>query len=282
MDSFVATIVGLQGGILMNLDEFRALKAQQESEKDKPEEANEEVVVNVKEEPVNNTNIVEEGKDDSTEEPKNTNDKIEINGEEFTIDELKQGYMRQSDYTKKTQEVSRRERQVEEAIKFMEKVQSNPQVAEELSTHLEMPNLDPSNSRYRDLEDRYFELLINSEVQRLTDKYGSFDVDAVLDVVREHGIEDLEVAYHVVKSREGGGQQGNNIDVKALEEKLREEILSELTARQESEADTSTIVGSGTGEQIKSNEPKLSKAELKVAKAMGLSPKDYATWRDGK
>lgn len=38
---------------------------------------------------------------------------VEVNGEKVTLDELKAGYMRQSDYTKKTQELSQERKQIE-------------------------------------------------------------------------------------------------------------------------------------------------------------------------
>ena len=41
------------------------------------------------------------------EQPDDTRQSIEIDGQEVSIDELKKGYLRQSDYTRKTQELSR-------------------------------------------------------------------------------------------------------------------------------------------------------------------------------
>jgi hypothetical protein len=39
---------------------------------------------------------------------------VEINGEQVSIEELKAGYFRQSDYTKKTQELAEERRKIEE------------------------------------------------------------------------------------------------------------------------------------------------------------------------
>jgi hypothetical protein len=41
---------------------------------------------------------------------------IEINGKNISLDELKKGYMRQSDYTKKTQEISNLKKQLEPSL----------------------------------------------------------------------------------------------------------------------------------------------------------------------
>ena len=67
---------------------------------------------------------------ESTEETKPTiPDKIQIDGiGEVTIDELKSGYLRIQDYTKKTQEVSRKRKENEEAISFYEEIKRNPQL----------------------------------------------------------------------------------------------------------------------------------------------------------
>ena len=39
---------------------------------------------------------------------------IEVNGEMLTLEEVKRGYMRQSDYTKKTQELSEQRKETTE------------------------------------------------------------------------------------------------------------------------------------------------------------------------
>lgn len=258
----------------MNLDEYRALVAKEKEDEGKPTVEE----VETKEEETTTAEVIEEEEVDSKPET------IEIDGEEFTLEELKGGYMRQSDYTRKTQELSRRERQVQEAIEFMEQVQKNPQVAQELSTQFEMPNLDPNQSQYRELEDRYYELLIQTEVEKLNQKYGEFDVQAVLETARDNNINDLDVAYHIVASRKGGGrtQANNDLDVDKLKAQLREELLNEMKSQQQANADTSTIVGQGGGgAPIRDNTPQISEAESKVARSMGISVAEYVKWRDG-
>lgn len=51
----------------------------------------------------------------TTEQPQGSEqvETVEVNGEQVPLDELKQGYMRQSDYTRKTQELSNLRKEVE-------------------------------------------------------------------------------------------------------------------------------------------------------------------------
>lgn len=50
---------------------------------------------------------------------------VEVNGEKMTLAEVKKGYMRQSDYTKKTQELSKSEKK--EVVETAKKVVENPE-----------------------------------------------------------------------------------------------------------------------------------------------------------
>lgn len=57
---------------------------------------------------------------------------IEVNGEKLSIDELKAGYLRQSDYTKKTQELAElRKQSIQEAIQASQKQYEQPEESEE-------------------------------------------------------------------------------------------------------------------------------------------------------
>lgn len=281
----------------MNIDEYRAKKAEMEMEAS--QNAQTQSATNDGTQTEQTQTQEAQGKPDETTVPDQTNqvqeqpeekvdttetkpEVVEIDGQEFTIEELKQGYLRQNDYTKKTQEVKRKERQVEEAMKFMEELQKNPQIAQQLSQQFEIPNLDPKQAQFTELEDKYYELLVQNELRELTDKYGDFNQTAVLEIARDEGLNNLDTAYHIMQSREGGGANTQEqLDVDALKQQIRDEILGEMKTQKEANVDTSTIIQQTTGTTpIQTNEPKLSQAELKVARAMNLSPEDYVKWRD--
>ena len=283
----------------MNIDEYRALKAQEEQENNSKEgetpnaetqqgsdgeitpeqEKNVEVSGVVSEENKPEENGPTE-QDAETKETKPTT--IEVDGEELTLEELKNGYLRQSDYTRKTQEVRRLEQEAREALELVKQLREKPEVAQQLSQQFEMPNLDPIQAEYRELENKYYDLLIEKQVNELQAKYGEFDVIEVLETARDNNIKDLDTAYHVVQSRKGGGKSvEQEIDIDALKEELRQGILEELKKEQEAQADTSTIIKQrGSNTPVKSDEPNLTREELKVARMMGLDKKEYAKWRD--
>jgi hypothetical protein len=280
----------------MNLDEYRAMKAEQENEQSQGGNADAQTQSTATES-IQTEQVQGTEKDSASEQETSTSQNsqadeqtkvdekpntIEIDGKEVPIDELKNGYLRQSDYTKKTQEIKRKEQQIEEAIKFMEEVQKNPQVAEQLSEQFQMPNLDPKQAQVKDLEDKYYDLLIQSELRALHDKYGEFDESEVLNIVMKENIENLDTAFHVMKSRKGGGQETQTqTNPDELKQQLRQEILAEL--KKEQPVDTSTIIQSnGGGSPIQDTTPQLSAQEQKVAKMMGLGAEEYAKWRDAK
>lgn len=281
----------------MNIDEYRALKTQMEENPEgnvenaqtqltsngqtvetKPEES--QVPSDSQEEtkPTENSAPTDAPKEEVVED--NKPQTIEIDGKEIPIDELKSGYLRQSDYTRKTQEIKRKEQQAEEALKLIEQLQANPQIAQQLSQAFEIPNLDPAQAKYTDLENRYYDLLIEKEISELTTKYGDFDVREVLEFARDKNLSDLDTAYHVVQSRKGGGAK--SFDVETLKEQLREELMSELKSQQET-VDTNTIIQtSGDSAPVRDTRPQLSQQEFKVAKMMGMNAEEYAKWRNVK
>src|SRR5690606_156866 len=102
----------------MNIEEYRAMKAEQERAKadaqtqrtgDEQAETQTTQVPKVPDaieqtdQPTPNSEVQEPSKAD-VDKPIT----VEIDGKEITLDELKNGYLRQSDYTKKTQEARRK------------------------------------------------------------------------------------------------------------------------------------------------------------------------------
>jgi hypothetical protein len=76
---------------------------------------------------------------EESEEVEDEDDEQEVtyttpDGEEVTLDELKRGYLRQSDYTKKTQEIAQSRQQAQQAFQALE--QHNAVVAEHLTLAL--------------------------------------------------------------------------------------------------------------------------------------------------
>lgn len=199
---------------------------------------------------------------------------IEINGEQVPLDELKNGYLRRGDYTQKTQELAREKQQVGQAQAFLEQVKANPELAKQIGFDPVRAELDAKDAQLNDL-------LLEREINELSAKYSDFEPVDVLNLAVEKQITNLEDAYLLNKQLQQSAQsapqaQVQAIDVEALKAELRNEILTQL----QTEQDTSTIIASNGGTApTQPSTPQLSEQELKVAKAMGLSPDEYAKYR---
>lgn len=207
---------------------------------------------------------------------------IEIDGQKVSLDELKNGYMRQSDYTKKTQEASKKAREAEQALQLFKQLENNPQLAQQLAQQLQLPVLDPNQRQLMELQNENVELMIRNELRDLKDKYGDFNEVELLNIAHSEQIRNLDTAYQVMTARKGGGEtKPQEVDVNSLREQLKQELMQELQKSQESQVDTSTIIQSGGDvAPVRDTSPQLSQQEVKVAKMMGMNPEEYAKWRD--
>lgn len=270
----------------MNIEQFRALKAQ-ESEKTnetKVENKTDDKKVEtpeVKQEDKKEENKIDENKEKPTTETK-IPEKVTIDGiGEVSFDELTKGYLRQSDYTRKAQELAKQNKEAKEALDLYNQLKSNPQAAEKLKEVATVPaSVDPATAKVVELETKLYDMMLQNEIDKLQIKYPDFEVREVLQTAYDKKIANLEDAYLLVKSSKSVKQQP--IDVEALKKQLREDIMKELN----SQKDTSTIISTNdNANPIKEvNTPKISSAEEKVAKKMFRDVKnpiaEYIKWRD--
>ena len=253
----------------MNIEQYRALKAQELAEANQPEET-------VKEEPiVEEAKLEEETIEETTIEEEPT--KIEIDGQELSLDELKNGYLRQSDYTKKTQDLSRQRKEAEEALNFYESLKANPEKLDEIRGNNQVPDgLDPASARVRELENKVYDMMLEKEIDTLTTKYPDFDIRVVLETAQSKGIVDLEDAYLLSKPH----THKTTDDSDAMKEAIRKEVLAEIEKERN---DTATIISSQVDTKpVTPKEAEISSGELKVAQGMGLTKEEYIKWRDVK
>ncbi len=275
----------------MNIEQYRALKAQaaEASQKaDQTQEADkgvEETTQNPTTPPATKTTSTEttdNKQTETTEEVKEKTkeekqDKINIDGVgEVTLDELKNGYLRTADYTKKTQEVSRKSKDAEEAIALYNHLKQNPQLAQQLLQTEKLPaTLDPAANKISELENKMYDMMLQQEISTLQNKYPDFEIKDVLETAQEKKIVNLEDAYHLVKSRKPAKTE--TIDKEALKKELRQELLKEI----EAEKSTSSIITtSDSGAVVEDNTPKITEAERKVARHQKLTDEEYIKWRD--
>lgn len=108
--------------------------------------------------------------DEDTEEPEEDSEPVYTtpDGEEVTLDELKRGYLRQSDYTKKTQEIAEARHRAVEAFQAVE--QHNNVVAEHL--HMALGVLEP---QLAELASTDWDTLAQTDAYEYAEKRALFD-----------------------------------------------------------------------------------------------------------
>lgn len=239
----------------MNLDQFREIKAK-EAEAGKQTEQ------------PTTTKPIEETKPETKQEESTAPQKFNIPGiGEVDIEELKSGYLRQSDYTKKTQEISTQKNEVKDAVVLYEFMKANPEVAKlVLEKAPQVKGVSREEQRIRELESEIALQKKNAEIADLTSKDKNFNLVEVEKIMEDRKLHSLSDAYKIWKSDNGKV----DLDLESITKKIREDILKELNAN----VDTRTIVNSKGGE-VTSTQPELTAIEKKIAKNLKMSEADY-------
>jgi hypothetical protein len=255
----------------MNIDEFRALKQQQETQKN--EQPSADVKTEVK------PPVTQQAEPVVPVETKPA-DKIVVDGEELTLDQIKEfkaGYSRTQDYTRKTQEAARVKREAEQALHLMNQIKANSQLVQQLG--IQLP--DESVREQERLQDQ----IVEREVELLTLKYKDFDVRAALEIASTRPGMNLEDAHLLASARKGKTDvppvQDNKIpelNIEDMKKQIRQELLKELEANQGS---TQSIISSNDGASAPQtdNGVKLTQAELDFCKKSKTKPEEYAKWK---
>lgn len=209
----------------------------------------------------------EEVKEEEKQEETLASDKVVVEGlGEFTIEELKEmkaGYMRQSDYTRKTQELAKARKELEA---LRNNADATPQTQQEI--YAKQQALDPVESRIQELEQKLADKELDDEISRLKQQYPDFDEVKVLNEAYEKGITDLELVYKATR-------EIPQVDVKTIEEQIKERILKELAENKEA---TSSIVSTSSA-PVTQRQPELSPSELAMCEEFGLSPEEYYKYK---
>lgn len=258
----------------MNIDEYRAMKAQENEQApqqptETPEIVTPEVVEPTTPEPTPSAPI--------EDAPPTQPLEVDIDGNPVPIDELKQGYLRQSDYTRKTQELARERERTRIAEEYYNALHADPERAREFAIEHKLPYLDPKEMAVKELQSRYEDLLLEKEINLLSTKYADFDPSEVVKIAVEKQLVNLEDAYLLSKSMRSDANVAPPMDMEAMKEQIRQEIMQEL----QSKVDTTSLIGSGgSATQVTENPVQLSPQEEKIARAMKMSNSEYAKWKN--
>lgn len=189
------------------------------------------------------------------------------------IKEWKQGYLRQNDYTKKTQTLAQQRKEAEQAIELYNFLKANPVIAQQIAdgkpVNVANTPLDRVNPAYREVDDVKQELSnmkLDMELARLKSIYPDFDEVAVLNKADELGVSDLEFVYNGIKAK----------DTADMRETLKKQIEAELLQKiQNNNTLTQTII-SPTNVPAVGNNFGLSEAEIALCEKAGWSKEAYA------
>ena len=135
----------------MEIDETNLADIEQEAPAIEPDETDDEPV-NIDDEPEDDTEA-DDGQDgEGDEEPEEIEyAEVELNGKKYQIPaELKDGYLMQSDYTRKTQEVAEQRKQIEARQAEIEALQQTSQ--EELNVRAELIGINQRLDEYQKVD----------------------------------------------------------------------------------------------------------------------------------
>ena len=172
----------------------------------------------------------------STEVPQEPAYTVKVDGEEqqVSLEELQQGYQRQADYTRKTQEIAAERDRLQQAEAIVSALEHDPQGTLQTLAHSfnvapitgqqvsddEYAEVDPTQQKLAELEHKIARQeqmervqRVEREVSTLQEKYGEFNREELLNHALKNGIPNLEAAYTHMRFN----------DVKSTADKLSQE-----------------------------------------------------------
>ena len=195
---------------------------------------------------------------------------------ELTPEQIKELY--EQHFGKQEVQEPELDEQTKSAIELFQYLEKNPHLVQamrdidiegynQLNTYVP----DELTKKVQEMEEYIQEQRYNAYISELKSKFPDFDEDKVVKYAEEREIYDLEVAYKA--------QKADSIkipDEQALREQIKKELLEEL---KNNSISTQTIIGTNDSKPIESNKPNLTAREIRIAKAMDMSPEEYAKWR---
>lgn len=179
--------------------------------------------------------------------------KVTVDGQEIDVpfNELKDGYLRQSDYTRKTQEVAEQRHTIEQYQQLVQALETDPQrtldALKEVYGANDAPDTpdndydldDPVQREIAELkqwkqaqEDRQLFNTIEQEIGKLQQTYDDFNPDEILNYASQNQIMNLDAAYRAwkydqlqIKAREQYDAERQNKDNAALDAKRKAQIV---------------------------------------------------------
>ena len=202
---------------------------------------------------------------------------VKIDGEEqqVSLEELQNGYQRQADYTRKTQEVAAEKERLQQAEAIVSALEYDPHgtlqtlarsynvdygTPQQSQNNDDYEEADPVQSKISELENKIAKQeqaqrvqQVEREVKTLQEKYGEFDRQELLNHALKNGIPNLEAAYTHLRFNE----------VKSTADKLSQE--QEITNKKREAA---VVTPGGSTQQGTETEPTPQVSNLREAFAL--------------
>lgn len=195
----------------------------------------------------------------------------DIDGEKFTVDQIKEwqkGNMRQSDYTKKTQEIAQWRKENSEAQELYNYLKSNPEIAAKLA-EISPEQSDKTKSIMNPELEQMNLKMTTWEIEKSLESIMSKDKDVseidILNIANERGI-DVNSAYDIWR--------GRNLE-KIIEKRLSEQSKS-ITDKIKSNNDKTKTLITPKNKPIVNHG--LSDQQIAYAAKLDMTPEEYKKW----
>lgn len=201
----------------------------------------------------------------------------EVDGEKLTaaqIREFKKGSMRQSDYTRKTQELAQARKENVEALEVYNYLRDNPDIAKKLAEYTPetdgkiAKSVDPVSKEIQSLNVKFATMDIERQLADITSKDSDVSDLELLELANTNGW-DVKTAYNVWR--------GQNVD-KIIAKKLAEQSKNLTKEIQSNHGITKTLVSKGDKPNANGSFG-LSEAEQSMASKLGMTNEEYNKWK---
>lgn len=176
---------------------------------------------------------------------------FEVDGEWITLDEARNGYQRQADYTRKTQEVAAERKRVEQMAALASALEQNPAatlaaLAESYGVGMGQPDLaeleamDPVERQVAELQTQLQDIqrerqlaAVDREIADFSTRHQGVDVEQVMAFAVSRQLPDLETAYRVLAFDDmSAAQQAQQSEQTRIEAKRAAQVVSSDSSRQ--------------------------------------------------
>jgi hypothetical protein len=200
---------------------------------------------------------------------------FEIDGEKLTpqqIKEYRQGYLRQSDYTKKTQEIANLRKENNEALELYNYFRANPHLAQKLA-EMDDDGAKDINNVYKhtdpkivELDTKFKVMEINHELELLKMQDPNVNEIDILTLANEKAMP-IKDAYTLWR--------GLNFD-KIMKDTLAKQSASLTQQIKNSNSTVTTLMN--PNDKTNDNNFGLSEAEMRMAEKLDMTYEEYKRW----